>query len=285
MKKIAALFVLVLCGALLFTTTTFAAVFTVSDTDISIDIDESVWYVFTRDNLENNPELGELGLTRDYVYDVLQNEQAYIDAIMFYADSDAYVELFVRKTANDAVKQLSDYPNSWVKEFAKALAEQVDAEDYEIYQTTYKFAKMEFTDEVEAPDDLNEQNGGYAQPLSFTTESGTDYCTMYAMMYCTVVNGDTYTLMFQAEYPFIEEEYAMMDEIVDSVVFDVDPTLVDEETGFSMDWGRLGKSAIKGAVIGGASAGAAALISRKKNKGKGKREKGGKRLQKTSDQE
>ena len=37
--------------------------FSLNDTDMQITFDESEWYVFTPDNILDNPELEELGIT------------------------------------------------------------------------------------------------------------------------------------------------------------------------------------------------------------------------------
>lgn len=256
MKKLVALFVLVLCSTILFTTTAFATTFTVSDTDISIDIDESVWYVFTRDNLDNNPELDELGLSYDHMNESMQKNSIYLDAIMFYSDAESYLELLVSKVEVEEVMQLSSYNDRDVKAFAKALADEIGEAETDVYQTAYKYARLEYVLE------------GF-----------------YVVGYHTIVNGENYNALFKSEYPFVEEDYRVMETIMESVTFNVDPDLVDENTGFSMDWGRLGNAALEGAVIGGAVTGVAALVSRRKGNGKGKREKGGKRLQKPSQKE
>ena len=42
------------------------------DDNMTIDLDESLWYVFTRDNIKDNSELDELGLTYDYMNDLTE---------------------------------------------------------------------------------------------------------------------------------------------------------------------------------------------------------------------
>ena len=84
----------------LLTTTVFATTFTLGGTDLTIDVDDSIWYVFTRDNLENNPELDELGLTSEDVTNILHTYNAYMDAVLFYEDGE-YLECFVVKETND----------------------------------------------------------------------------------------------------------------------------------------------------------------------------------------
>ena len=64
MKKI----LLVMVLLVLFPLNVFATTFELDDIDMDITFDENVWYVFTPDNILNNPELDELGIS----YEVLQ---------------------------------------------------------------------------------------------------------------------------------------------------------------------------------------------------------------------
>ena len=94
--------------------------YTISGTDMTVTVDDTIWYVFTRDNIQNNPELEELGISYEYMYDVLYDNHAYMDAILFYEDG-SYMELFVRKNAlEDSIVNLSNYSEGEAREFAKA---------------------------------------------------------------------------------------------------------------------------------------------------------------------
>ena len=58
--------------------TVYAKTYTMSNTDISISVDDSSWYVFTRDNIKNNSELKELGITSDYMQGFFEDNMAYM---------------------------------------------------------------------------------------------------------------------------------------------------------------------------------------------------------------
>ena len=59
MKRLICLFLaLLLCGSTVICA--HGKTYSISGSDIFLDIDDSIWYVFTRDNIENNPELDEL---------------------------------------------------------------------------------------------------------------------------------------------------------------------------------------------------------------------------------
>ena len=111
-----------LCLLLALPVTVYAETYQISDTDLSIQFDNSIWYVFTRDNIENNPELEELGVSYEDMCNILNNNNAYMDSVLYYDDGD-YIELFVRKTAQTSgMANLSNYSDGKVTELAAALA-------------------------------------------------------------------------------------------------------------------------------------------------------------------
>ena len=202
---------------------------------MSISVDDTVWYVFTRDNIKNNSELEELGITYDTMHDILHNNEAYMDAILYYEDGE-YVEFFVRKRALDTgIANLSNYKDSEVLELAKELAKKQGAETYSVYENRHKFARLEYTD------------------------SGYYLCEFY-----TVVNKDNYTFTFQSTSQFTDEEYAEIENIVDSVKFDVDTSIQEKKTSSFAE--SVLEKTIGGAVIGGIVGAVIAIINKKKKK-------------------
>lgn len=215
--------------------TTYAETYNLEDTDMSISVDDTVWYVFTRDNIKNNSELEDLGITYDTMHDVLHNNEAYMDAILYYEDGE-YVEFFVRKRALDTgVANLSNYKNSEVLDLAKGLAKKQGAEKYSVYENQYKFARLEYID------------------------LGYHLCEFY-----TVVNKDNYTLTFQSTSQFTDEEYAEIENIVDSVRFDVDTSIKEKKTTSIAE--SVVEKTIGGAVIGGVVGAIIAITNKKKKK-------------------
>ena len=131
----------ILCFSALLPITTYAETYNLGGTDMSISVDDTTWYVFTRDNIKNNSELEELGITYAAMYDILHNNEAYMDAILYYENGE-YTELFVRKRALDTgIANLSNYKDSEVLELAKELAKKQGAEKYSVYESQYKFAR------------------------------------------------------------------------------------------------------------------------------------------------
>ena len=82
-KKLLISVVIAFCFALMLVMTAFAKDYVVSETDLTVKIDDTVWYVFTRDNIENNLELDELGVSYDYMNEFFQDNQVFLDAILF----------------------------------------------------------------------------------------------------------------------------------------------------------------------------------------------------------
>ena len=204
---------------------------------MSISVDDTVWYVFTRDNIKNNSELEELGITYEAMYEILHNNEAYMDAILYYENGE-YTELFVRKRALDTgIANLSNYKDSEVLELAKELAKKQGANTYSVYENQYKFAKLEYVD----------SNLGY-----------------YICEFVTCVNKDNYTFTFQSTSQFTDEEYTEIENIVDSVKFDID-TSIKEKKSSSIAESVIEKT-IGGAVIGGVVGAVIAITNKKKKK-------------------
>lgn len=118
-----------------------ATTFDLNDTDMSIEFDEDIWYVFTPDNIKDNAELDELGISYEYMVETFQTNEAYLDAVLFYQDSEDYIEIFVRKTKLDDIQNLMNYDDDFINELGNALAEEQNA-NYKIYQKDYPFIKF-----------------------------------------------------------------------------------------------------------------------------------------------
>ena len=199
-----------------------ATTFELKNTDMDITIDESEWYVFTPDNILDNPELEELGLTYEYMLESFQNNQAYLDAILFYYDSEDYIELFVRKVALEDIGNLVNYDDDFIERFGQALADEQNA-NYEIYRTDYPFILLDYMDQ-----------GFYLQE------------------YYTIVNGNGYTITAQKPNAFSREDKARVEKIVDSVSFDVDLSLKEpnsKETNKEVNYIIIGISSVVLVVV------------------------------------
>ena len=219
----------------------YAETYSLGGTDMSIDVDDSLWYVFTRDNIKDNSELKELGISYNSMYDILYTNEAYMDALLLYEDG-GFVELFVRKKPLEkGIVNLSNYEDAEVLDLAKTIAKKQGAETYSVYENQYKFARLEYFD----------SNYGY-----------------YLCEFYTVVNKENYTLTFQKPSTYTDAEYEEMTKIVDSIRFDVDPTLKEEIHNSFLEnifTETIGGAAI-GAVIGGVVGAIIAIVNKKKKK-------------------
>lgn len=152
--------------------------------DMTIDLPDD-WYVFTRENIENNSKLEELGLTYDFMEDLMYGNDMYLDAI---SDEEEFV---ISVLAVSGVGNLNDYFDSEVEDLAKEIQEDIGLAEYELYNNDYKYVYLEYMD------------AGY-----------------YIINYYTIIADRAYTFTFQKETEFTNEEKETYKEIVDSVKFD-----------------------------------------------------------------
>ncbi|MBE6642612.1 MAG: hypothetical protein E7615_03030 [Ruminococcaceae bacterium] len=215
--------------------TVSAKTYKLDGTDMTVELDDSMWYVFTRDNIENNAELDELGITYDSMHSILYDNDAYMDSILFFDDGE-FLEMLVRKNATDSgVANLSNYTDEEVADFAKELGKRLGIDDYSVYKSEYKFARIDYYD----------SKAGY-----------------YLCEFVTVVNKDVYTFTFQSMTEITEQEYNIIEDIVDNIEFDVDTSLKEKKNASLFD--GVWKNALVGAVAGGCAGAVLGLIKKKK---------------------
>ena len=249
--KLRKFFLAILVFCLACPLTVHAKTYTMSNTDISISVDDSSWYVFTRDNLLNNSELKELGIASNEMRDILEGNMAYMDALLIYEDGD-FVELLIRKTKiEDSFTNLSNYSNEQVLELAELLGEKHNTKNYSVYENQYKFVKLEYFD------------------------STYDY---YICEFLTMVNKDNYTLTFQSPSAFTNSERDEIQNIVDSIKFDIDSSMeelipVSSQTqNNSSLLDQIIETGITSAISGGLLGLTAVLIGKRRRKQKEKKQ-------------
>lgn len=161
-----------------------AATIDVPSANMSFSLKDD-WYVFTRDNLEENTDLEELEITATEMNDYLLEYDLYVDAF-----TDDY-DFFVFMTETENVGSLPDYYDFELEDFATDIMNTYGADSYEIYDNDYKFVKIEYFE--------------------------SDY---YVIDYYTIIDNQYYILSIQKLEEFTDEERDMMKDIVDSVQFD-----------------------------------------------------------------
>lgn len=238
MKKIGYVFLLFM--VMLFPVLAKAETYAVPETDVSITIDESQWYVFTRENIKDNKDLADLGITYDYMNNLFKSNNIYLDAALFdETEEKDNLELFIRVvTLPEEVGNLHTYSESQIKEFGDELLNsgKFNMTGYKIYGNKYKYIEFEYTDL------------GY---------------NIY--QFYTIINGKGYNFTVQKVNPINEEDKTLIKGIIDTISFKIDDHFerpIGEESGSS-----LKTSIIRGGIIG-AIAGLVGAIAAKKKKGK-----------------
>ncbi len=204
--------------------------YTISNTDIKIDMDDSVWYVFTRDNIKDNKQLKEFGITEEYMNSTMEKGDIYLDSIKF-KENNAILELFVMKKPVEKVKNMSKYSDKELTSVAKELATKEKTNDYKIHKTDYKYIYTKYSD------------------------PGKEIIDYY-----TVINGYGYTIKLQTDTKFTTAEETELKNIVEKVSFNVDKSLKEPSKGLS----PILQDALIGAVVGGLGGAVVALVNKKK---------------------
>lgn len=180
----------------------YAEEFKINETDISIEFDTNEWNVFTRDNIENNPNLDKLGIDYNTLNKIINDYYIYLDAI--FLNNNNNLEFIIRKSKADSIINFSNYTDDDILDIAKGLADKQNSNNYDIYKNNYKYAYLDYIDK------------GYN-----------------LVEYYTVVNGDSYTITVQKTSLINSNEREQIKNIIETIKFDVDEALEEEnlETG------------------------------------------------------
>lgn len=211
------------------------------NTDITLQFDEEHWYVFTRDNLENNPNLKKINISYDTIHKILYDNDLSIYAILDQKDGN-FVEFFIRKTKNTSgFVNLKSYNESAILDAAKMFAKEKNIENYSVYSGKQPFMKLEYLD----------------KKLNY------NICE-----FVTIVNKENYTLTFQSLKPFNDAMYDETKKVVDSASFKIKEGLPEEpprkkEQSTKSFLSNVVIYAIIGAVVGGI---VGVIYSRRKKK-------------------
>ena len=206
---------------------------TYSALDATVNLDETKWNVFTPDNIKDNPELEELGLTYEYMDNVFKTNNMYLDAALFdQDDQNNTMEFFVIAKKTTIKSNLHMYSDKDMKDIEKEIIKDTISTGHDIYSTNnYKYVYMYYTDQ------------------------GLNLCDYY-----TVINGYVYTIKIQKVNAFTDSDKTMIKSIVDGISFKLDEKyeVAPKKVGFNFT--RIIIYAIVGGVVGGLSA----LLSKKK---------------------
>ncbi|MBQ8626654.1 MAG: hypothetical protein IJ419_10890 [Agathobacter sp.] len=193
-KRIISILLAIICIIALTPIKAQATTFNLENTDMCIYMDEEMWYVFTRENIKDNPELSELGITHDKIETFFQENDAYMYAMLIYNDGK-YIEMFVRKQSVETdIVNLATYQDIEVVEFAQGIASNRNVDKYYICNTDYKYINLEYQ---------NESNKNYIWE------------------FVTIINQEEYSITFGSNKQFNSNEYSEMESIIGSISFKV----------------------------------------------------------------
>lgn len=233
-KTLRTLLAVVLCLLVISPLAVSAASFSINGTDMSIQIDDSQWYVFTRENIENNPELADLGLTYEDMYSHFYDNDIYLDGTLFISDED-YIEMNIEmQKAPDGIAHLSTLSEGDIEDFAEGVAKGLKIDECTLHKTSYTFVRAEYID-----------------------DEGTSVCR-----FMTIVNGNSYFFNFLSDTGFDSSLYSEIESIIGTVRFDVDTTMKNTIDSDSDSTGVI--ASVIGAGVAGGIGGW--LRSRKKKK-------------------
>lgn len=181
-----------------------------SEVNLTIDFNDD-WYVFTRYNLDGNKDLETLGVTKDYMENFFNENEAYIDA----SPKELGTDFILRIKSVEDMNNLSNYPDDIVKEVAKEVGKLVSSTDYKIYNSgKNKYAIVRYYDET------SKYN---------------------VLAYYTVVNAQGYTFQIQKQSDITQTDETNMKTIMDSATFNVLDKYKNESEDVQKELDNVGK--------------------------------------------
>ena len=188
MKKL--LFVVVLF--LLCPVIVFGENFEIKEYGITMSFDKN-WDVFTRESDRNDYFLVKYDLDYDFLQNSLKRDMIYLYAINEIGN-DTKIELFIMTNGNkaDAARPMN---LEEFKEYASLLVEKKGVENYEIYESNYKYITYDYVDDDEK---------------------------LYFIDYALFLDYRCYFFTFRKEEPFKDEEIAQIENVIDSIAISGD---------------------------------------------------------------
>ena len=181
-----------------------------SEINLTIDFNDD-WYVFTRYNLDGNKDLETLGVTKAYMENFFNENEAYIDA----SPKELGTDFILRIKPVEDMNNLSNYPDDVVKEVAKEISKLVSSEDYKVYNNgKTKYAIVRYYDET------SKYN---------------------VLAYYTVVNAQGYTFQIQKQSDITQTDETNMKTIMDSATFNVLDKYKNESEDVQKELDNVGK--------------------------------------------
>ncbi len=212
--------------SLLWIPTIYAKEYTIENYRITINIPDD-WTTFTRDNLENNPELKDI--KPNELKQLMEQQYMYIDAVK----EDMEFVLRIRK--NDLINNLANYSQKDKEELGKELQKKASANNYKIL----------------------ENNGLTLIQIEYKDQG------FYLLEFYTIVNQNGFTFTTQKLTQFTDNEKKEIEQLVKSAQIQVQKEFEKEknkESGIK----SVITYAIIGGIIGGTIGGIIDFIRKKK---------------------
>lgn len=200
------------------------------DSSINLTINVDNYLVFTRNNIKDNANLKEFGITEEYMQDNMSKNSIYFDIV---PDDFSHEILIIIPEEKDMINNLSNVPESFLNELGEKLAKEVGLDKSEVYKNKYTYLVREYSDNIKGYNIIN---------------------------YCTIVNGRGYNFQLQKKDEITQEEKDTLKKIIDSADIkildeykdeseDVMKAMTGDKKGF--DWKKVITRTIIGGVIGG----------------------------------
>lgn len=202
MKKIVCtLLALALCIALLFginklrTENANRTEFETEYAKIDLEFQEREWYVFTRADLYDNPELEEVWIEPELQIDFILENNIFLDGVLFYRDVESWLEVLLSEGKRIDNGDYSALSEEELEALSDEVAAEMGAEDNGVLITRHglEFIWWEYYGEGYYPEDY------------------------YIRNYYTEVGGKAYEAQFVSDASFVSDEYRRMSWIINSM--------------------------------------------------------------------
>ncbi len=186
MKKII-MFLLILLGPFM----ALAKEYEVSSIKTKLDISDE-YIVLTRENLKDNGNLSELGISKEYIESVMEDSDLYY----VITKKDVPFELFIAVPEKQLeFDNLKDVNNEKLNNIKEDIVKKTKSQVLNVYDNKYKFIMVDYFDKE------------------------TNY---YIVNYYTVVNSRGYNFQFQKKIEITDIEKIELKKIIDSVDIETD---------------------------------------------------------------
>lgn len=177
----------------------YAQNYKIKDINLEIEIDDN-YYVFTRDNLKNNPGLEKVLVSEEEMLKYLESKSVYLDAI-HRTSGDWELSLLVTEADSD-INNLSSLSKDLLEKTGEGIQKKFNADDYSIYSINdLKFISVDYYDSAS---------------------------NRYVSYYFTVVNSHIYSFILYKKNAISSEEKKEYKKIIDNVKINVLDDYKDE---------------------------------------------------------